>query len=208
MIKQKKERALGRPKNKDKTTPTKEVILQAATRLFFENGFQKVSVDDIAKAAGMTKATVYYYFDTKAVLFKETIVSLMRRIRERIMQILSTDKPLYDRLFDVTIAHLQATTSIDLDGFMRESRTSLSDEQIHEMKIAEEKMYSSIEQAFLTAIEAGEIPNVNAKFAAHSYIALVRVGNYKQSDGTSFFPSIEEATKNIMNVFWRGFFDN
>ncbi|MGV3464209.1 MAG: TetR/AcrR family transcriptional regulator [Heyndrickxia sp.] len=208
MIKQQKGRALGRPKNKDKTTPTKEVILQAATRLFFENGFQKVSVDDIAKAAGMTKATVYYYFDTKAVLFKETIVSLMRKIRKRILQILSTDKPLYDRLFDVTTAHLQATTSIDLNGFMRESRNSLSDEQIQEMKIAEENMYSSIEQAFLAAIDAGEIPNVNAKFAAHSYIALVKVGNYQQAEGTPIFPSVEEAAKNIVNVFWRGFFGN
>lgn len=208
MIKQQKGRALGRPKNKDKTTSTKEVILQAATRLFFENGFQKVSVDDIAKAAGMTKATVYYYFDTKAVLFKETIVSLMRKIRKRILQILSTDKPLYDRLFDVTTAHLQATTSIDLNGFMRESRNSLSDEQIQEMKIAEENMYSSIEQAFLAAIDAGEIPNVNAKFAAHSYIALVKVGNYQQAEGTPIFPSVEEAAKNIVNVFWRGFFGN
>lgn len=206
MIKQTKGRVLGRPKSKDKTAPTNEVILQAATRLFFENGFQKVSVDDIAKAAGMTKATVYYYFDTKAILFTETIVSLMRRIRERIVQILSLDKPLYDRLFDVTIAHLQATTSIDLEGFMRESRSSLSEEQIQEMRMAEEEMYKSIEEAFLTAIEAGEIPAVNAKFAAHSYIALVKVGNYKQSDGTTFFQSVEETAKNIMDVFWRGFF--
>ncbi|MBB2478985.1 TetR/AcrR family transcriptional regulator [Bacillus sp. APMAM] len=206
MAEQKQGRTLGRPKSKGKTLPTRDVILQAATRLFFENGFQKVSVDDIASEAGMTKATVYYYFDTKAELFKETIVSLMGRIRERIIQILSTDKPLYERLFDVTIAHLQATTSFDLDGFMRESRSSLSDEQIQAMKIAEEKMYSSIEDAFIAAGGAKEIPNINAKFAAHSYIALVKVGNYKQSDGTSFFATVEETATNILNVFWKGFF--
>ena len=206
MAEQKQNRTLGRPKSKGKTIPTRAVILQAATRLFFENGFQKVSVDDIATEAGMTKATVYYYFDTKAELFKETIVSLMGRIRERIIQILSADKPLYERLFDVTIAHLQATTSFDLDGFMRESRSSLSDEQIQSMKTAEEKMYSSIEDAFIAAGKAGEIPNINAKFAAHSYIALVKVGNYKQSDGTRFFATVEETATNILNVFWKGFF--
>lgn len=206
MTEQKQSRTLGRPKSKDKKIPTNEIILQAATSQFFENGFQKVSMDDIATAAGMTKATVYYYFDTKAELFKETIVALMGRIRERIIQLLSADKPLKEKLFDVTIAHLQATTSFDLDGFMRESRSSLSDEQIQAMKMAEEKMYSSIEEALLKASETGEIPNINEKFAAHSYIALVKVGNYKQSDGTRFFASTEETATNILNVFWKGFF--
>jgi hypothetical protein len=56
-------------------------------------------------------------------------------------------------------------------------------------------------------MEKGEIPHIHAKFAAHSYMALARVGNYKQADGTSFFSSIDETAKNILHVFWRGFFD-
>jgi AcrR family transcriptional regulator len=207
MAKEKKGRALGRPKAAGNERPTKEVILQTATGLFLRDGFQKVSVDDIAKEAGMTKATVYYYFETKAELFKEAMVGLMRRIREHIIQLLRTDEPLYDRLYAVMLAHLQATNTFDLDGFMRESRTSLSAEQIQEMKMAEENMFDSIEQAFIAAIEKGEIPNIHAKFAAHSYMALARVGNYKQADSTSFFTSIEETAKSILNVFWRGFFD-
>jgi AcrR family transcriptional regulator len=208
MEKHKKSRPPGRPKTFGHDQPTNEIILQTATGLFLQKGFQKVSVEDIAKEAGMTKATVYYYFETKAELFKEAMVLLMKRIREHIILLMGTDKPLYDRLLDVTIAHLRATTTFDLEGFMRESRTSLSMEEIQEMKLAEEHMYDSIEQAFLEAMEKGEIPPINAKFAAHSYIALARVGNYKLADGSSFFPTIEETAANIQNGFWNGFFAN
>jgi AcrR family transcriptional regulator len=206
MANKKSSRPLGRPKLTETEVPAKEAILLTATRLFLENGFQKVSIDDIAKEAGLTKATVYYYFGAKAELFKEVMVSLMGRVRERIVQLLSVEKPLYDRLFDVAEAHLKATTSFDLEGFMRESKTSLSDEQIQAMKLAEEEMFKSIETAFLDGMAFGEIPEVNARFAAHSYIALSQVGNYKQPDGTPLFASIEETAENIMSVFWSGFF--
>lgn len=206
MANQKSGRPLGRPKSSESETPTNVLILLTAARLFLENGFQEVSIDDIAKEAGLTKATVYYYFGSKAELFKEVMVALMAKVRSHINHFLGSDKSLYDRLFDVAVAHLKATTTIDLEGFMRESKTSLSKEQIQEMKMAEEEMFLSIEQAFLDAMIRGEIPNINAKFAAHSYIALTRVGNYRQPDGTPIFDSVETAAQNIMNVFWNGFF--
>ncbi len=206
MANKKTGRPLGRPKIAETEVPAKESILKTATLLFLENGFQKVSIDDIAKTAGLTKATVYYYFGSKAELFKEVMVRLMGMVRQRILLLLGSEKSLYDRLFDVAAAHLQATTSLDLEGFMRESKTSLSDEQIQEMKLAEEEMFLSIEEAFQGAMDAEEIPQINAKFAAHSYIALSRVGNYKQPDGTPLFSSIEETAENIMRVFWKGFF--
>lgn len=206
MTNQKSNRPLGRPKISANEMPTNELVLSTATLLFLENGFQKVSIDDIAKEAGLTKASVYYYFGSKAELFKEVMVALLARVTERIMLLLGTDKSLYERLFEVAVSHLKATTTFDLDGFMRESKTSLSKEQIQEMKMAEEKMFLSIEQAFLDAVEKGEIPEINCKFAAHSYIALARVGNHRQMDGNPIFPTSEDAAANIMSIFWRGFF--
>ncbi|RIX60332.1 TetR/AcrR family transcriptional regulator [Paenibacillus nanensis] len=205
MAKQSGKRMPGRPKAAENGKSTKEVILQTAIGLFINNGYQVVSIDDIAHNAQVTKASVYYYFESKAELFKESIVALMVRIRERINEMLGADKPLYERLMDVTVAHLRATMTIDMDGFMRESRTSLSGDQVHEIKAAEENMFVSIEQAFLEAIEKGEIPRIHAKFAAHSYIALVKVGNYRQADGASLFADVEEAASSIMRVFWKGF---
>jgi len=49
-------------------------ILRAATDLFVRLGYRKTSIDDIARAAGVGKGTVYLYFETKADLLMHCIV--------------------------------------------------------------------------------------------------------------------------------------
>ena len=44
---------------------TKVRILTAAYRLFYKEGFSRVSVDASAAASGVTKRTLYYHFDSK-----------------------------------------------------------------------------------------------------------------------------------------------
>jgi AcrR family transcriptional regulator len=47
---------------------TRERIIDAAYELFYKGGFAGASVDAIAKAAGVTKRTFYYHFDSKQTL--------------------------------------------------------------------------------------------------------------------------------------------
>ena len=44
---------------------TRKNILRAAYRLLYRRGFARVSMDDIAEAAGITKRSVYYHFESK-----------------------------------------------------------------------------------------------------------------------------------------------
>lgn len=62
-------RGPGRPRNQAKD----EAILAAAQALFLEKGFDGVSVDAIAEAAGVAKATVYARFPDKETLLKTAI---------------------------------------------------------------------------------------------------------------------------------------
>jgi len=48
-------------------------ILAAAGKLFTAHDFNAISVDDIAKIAGLAKGTVYLYFGTKEALFLELV---------------------------------------------------------------------------------------------------------------------------------------
>ena len=43
-------------------------ILAAAHGLFYRNGFRGTSMDDVAKAAGMSKANLFHYYPTKDAL--------------------------------------------------------------------------------------------------------------------------------------------
>jgi AcrR family transcriptional regulator len=45
-------------------------ILQAALACFAEKGFAATRMEDVAARAGITKGTIYLYFDNKAALFK------------------------------------------------------------------------------------------------------------------------------------------
>ncbi|WP_077960316.1 TetR/AcrR family transcriptional regulator [Ensifer adhaerens] len=44
---------------------TRELIVAAAEKLFYAEGIRAVSVDAVAEAAGVTKRTLYYHFDSK-----------------------------------------------------------------------------------------------------------------------------------------------
>src|SRR5216117_2397242 len=58
-------------------------IVAAALHVFVERGFAATKLDDVARKAGVTKGTVYLYFESKEALFKaivrETIVPVIAR---------------------------------------------------------------------------------------------------------------------------------
>ncbi len=64
-----KPNAPGRPKDPGKRL----AILDAAKRLFVSLGFERVSMDQIAAEAGVSKLTVYSHFGDKESLFAEAV---------------------------------------------------------------------------------------------------------------------------------------
>ena len=58
---------------------TKERILLAALRLFAEDGYEAVSVSDIAQELGVTKGALYKHYKSKRAIFD----SILRRMEER-----------------------------------------------------------------------------------------------------------------------------
>src|SRR6195256_271592 len=58
----------------------REAILVAATAAFLRYGFKKTSMDDVARAAGVSRQGLYLYFDTKDLLFRESLQHLMSRL--------------------------------------------------------------------------------------------------------------------------------
>ena len=48
-------------------------ILDAALKVFAQKGFAAARMEDIAKAAGVTKGTIYLYFENKEAVFKSLV---------------------------------------------------------------------------------------------------------------------------------------
>ena len=67
--------ARGRPKDLEK----RAAILSAATDLFTARGLNGVSMEAVARAAGVSKITVYSHFRSKDELFRETVFAKCRQ---------------------------------------------------------------------------------------------------------------------------------
>lgn len=59
--------------DRSEQTPKQRDIADAATRLFMAQGYAQVSMDVIARAAGVSKATLYAYFASKERLFASLV---------------------------------------------------------------------------------------------------------------------------------------
>ncbi len=76
----------------------RDQILDGARQVFFDKGFDAASLNDICRAAGVSKGTIYVYFSDKVDLFETLIARERERLFSGIEQILDEDAPLADRL--------------------------------------------------------------------------------------------------------------
>jgi TetR/AcrR family transcriptional regulator, mexJK operon transcriptional repressor len=63
----------------DSESPKRQLVLDAAASLFMAQGYGAVSMDAIARAAGVSKATLYAYFSSKDQLFATIIGEACRQ---------------------------------------------------------------------------------------------------------------------------------
>lgn len=61
---------------------TRERILDAALALFAEKGYDATSMREIAEQLGITKAALYYHFDSKADIVRAMLADTERRVAE------------------------------------------------------------------------------------------------------------------------------
>ncbi|WP_372886301.1 TetR/AcrR family transcriptional regulator [Shimia sp.] len=68
-------------------------VLQGAREVFLRDGFEGASVDDIARAAGVSKATLYRYFPDKREMFMEMARQQCALQAETMMQQIDPEAP-------------------------------------------------------------------------------------------------------------------
>ncbi len=89
---------MGRRK-KEPRSVHREKIASAASALFLEKGIAETSMDDIAKAARYSKATLYVYFESKEEIVDILVLHSMKKLYDSIASALArreTTKERYD----------------------------------------------------------------------------------------------------------------
>ncbi|SFT53669.1 TetR/AcrR family transcriptional regulator [Sedimentitalea nanhaiensis] len=70
-----------------------EQVLQGARQVFMADGFEGASVDDIARTAGVSKATLYNYFPDKRLLFIEVATTECKRMADQTLELIDDRAP-------------------------------------------------------------------------------------------------------------------
>jgi len=191
----------GRPKRSEEELPIDQLILRIASNLFMENGYEAISLQQIAKACGVTKASIYYHFESKAQLFTASVTSMTGMARMHTKRIMEQKGPLLDRLRELAEVKL-ARPHGDFETIMREARASLSPEQIQTIMASEEAINDVLIHSFQQSMDQGEIRIGDPLFLAHTFYSLLMVGNREISADYNLSPT--HLAHKIMDLFWHG----
>jgi TetR/AcrR family transcriptional repressor of mexJK operon len=119
----------------DSESPKRQLVLDAAASLFMAHGYGAVSMDAVARAAGVSKATLYAYFSSKDQLFA-TIIGEACQQKFALGELLPADAT------DIRMA-LVAFGSRLLRFFLEERALA-----IHRVVIAESTRFPELGRAF------------------------------------------------------------
>ncbi|MBN8875179.1 MAG: TetR/AcrR family transcriptional regulator [Rhodospirillales bacterium] len=162
-------------------SPKRHDILAAAGMLFMQLGYGATSVDAIARAALVSKATLYAHFPSKEALFATIIDDACRT---------SLAAPILLPEDDPDVARVLRTLGDQMLRFILEGRALA----IHRVVIAEAARFPELGRAFwengpgrlrqaLSAWmqrqqDAGRLRRVDAGLAADQFLGLLRSGGH------------------------------
>ena len=77
-------------RTKEEAEQTRKDILQASLNMFCEKGYNKTTLDDIAKSINLTKGAIYWYFDNKPAILKAIMVEDFENISKQLASYIPT----------------------------------------------------------------------------------------------------------------------
>ncbi|WP_137702570.1 TetR/AcrR family transcriptional regulator [Marimonas lutisalis] len=152
-------------------------VLEGARKVFLADGFEGASVDDIARASGVSKATLYSYFPDKALLFMEVARAECDRMAVAARQEIDMDAPIREVL---TMVAGQLARFLLSDFSQQMFRICVSErDRFPELARAyyesgPEMGRKQLEAGFQDAVARGELRIENPTLAAEQFADLAK----------------------------------
>lgn len=163
------------PPQRGRKRTLRPAILEAATELFSRRGFERPTMDEVAAAAGVRKATLYSYFDGRSALIDAVIDKLLRELPA----LRSTDGalPLHRQFIDVGLQLQELAAhpaTVALTARLADQR--LSAEQLFAWRSRHEEY-----ESFLAGLLERHCDCEHPRQAARLFVLLAAAGQRPES---------------------------
>lgn len=91
----------------------RNAILDAAEKIFFQQGLFNTSMDSIAKEAEFSKGTLYLYFKNKEELYRAVLLRGFILLEQKLKEELNEEENAYDNLKRITMAYYKFSQEED-----------------------------------------------------------------------------------------------
>jgi AcrR family transcriptional regulator len=171
---------------------SKEDIRRAAEELFTKFGADRVSINDIARKAGVSQATIYNNFGSKDALVKDYQHSIIRVLATRFRGILVWKKSWVEKLQGAVQQWLDIADQYKLETSNRgETKPGILDSQIG--SASQDPIRAEIEKSFREFLKEGrEQGNIRADLSDDAIITYIKF--FQQ--GIASNPEINKLMKN------------
>lgn len=186
------------------STTRRRKVLETAARVICEQGFEKASMQRIAKACRLTKAGLYHYVRSKDHLLSEIMSYGMDVFEE---QVLSAVLPIVDPVERLE-ATMERNVRLVTEGRNKEitvilhEHDTLTGEALAEINARKKRYVRFLESSFAEAMRDGRMRPVDPKIAAFSFLGMVNwIYKWYRSDGEI---SAERLAAEMRRLFFGG----
>ncbi|GAB3012633.1 TetR/AcrR family transcriptional regulator [Mycobacterium bourgelatii] len=109
----------------NQATDTRTLIIESAYACFRKQGLQKTTIVDIAKAANVSRSTVYEYFTDKAAILEASAEHASEQFYREMSKAMSQGETLEEKLSQAAVFVSQARRAIAAEKYFDEDAVSL-----------------------------------------------------------------------------------
>lgn len=186
-----------------------ELILNSAIEVFGTRGYHNVAMDDVAEAAGVSKALVYQHFESKDELYKEVMRSFTNQITETVLPAWSQDLPQEERFWRGFVAFFQfVEQNKQAWGVLFRDAVEIDNSMIKGIPMLNLEMAETISGVFVKDLEGRDADPLLDQYALAAGHAVVGAC-HALADYWLDHPeeTVFRLAATAMAVLWRGFGD-
>jgi AcrR family transcriptional regulator len=158
----------------EKKQQTKKAILEAAVRLFDEKGFEKTSIEELAREAGIGKGTIYTYFQTKSEIFYAFCEEQLEFIHEELASKTDPNAPVIEQVMTVFMGEfLHVTQNPEFGRFFMQQVLFPPDTDKHRSAEVDNKWLELLYSIYRRAQQKNELRgDIDLLYLAGHFYAL------------------------------------